>query len=413
MIRRIEALRYRCLRDVAQELHGFQVLVGPNASGKSTFLDVLHLLSDILNNGLQKAAFRRSPNPHSLFWMEQAASFEVAVEFEIPKEKRQNGFTRARYEVALGLDTQEQFSVLAESLWLKPDQDAPTIIQRCLFPSPTPPRASLMSKSGGGTTKGWRNIISKKAEGDNHYFKAETTGWNNPFRLGPYRLGLSNLPEDEERFPVAIWVKRVLMEGIHKLVLNGEAMRNPSPVGSSFEFQADGSNLPWVLETLRKRRERYNRWIAHVKTALPDVRSIETVEKPEDKSRYLRVSYANGLKAPSWSLSDGTLRLLALVLLAYLDNAGGVFLVEEPENGIHPQAVETVFQSLSSSLSSQILCASHSPVVLSLSKPEQVLCFARTEDGVTDIIRGSDHPNLRDWRQTSDLGTLFATGILG
>ena len=37
MIRRIEALNYRCLRYVNQPLQDFHVLVGPNASGKEHF----------------------------------------------------------------------------------------------------------------------------------------------------------------------------------------------------------------------------------------------------------------------------------------------------------------------------------------------------------------------------------------
>jgi hypothetical protein len=52
-------------------------------------------------------------------------------------------------------------------------------------------------------------------------------------------------------------------------------------------------------------------------------------------------------------------------------------------------------------------------VVLALAEPAQVLCFARTSEGATDIVRGSEHPNLRDWRRETDLGSLFATGILG
>jgi len=88
-------------------------------------------------------------------------------------------------------------------------------------------------------------------------------------------------------------------------------------------------------------------------------------------------------------------------------------MIEEPENGIHPRAVETVFQSLSSVYGAQVLLATHSPVILSLAKPEQVLCFAKTEDGATDIVSGSDHPRLRTWRGETDLGTLFASGVLG
>jgi hypothetical protein len=57
--------------------------------------------------------------------------------------------------------------------------------------------------------------------------------------------------------------------------------------------------------------------------------------------------------------------------------------------------------------------ATHSPVILSLAEPEQVLCFDRTSEGATDIVRGSDHPRLREWRGETDLGTLFASRALG
>ncbi len=52
-------------------------------------------------------------------------------------------------------------------------------------------------------------------------------------------------------------------------------------------------------------------------------------------------------------------------------------------------------------------------LILSLTEPSQVLCFARTPEGATDIVRGSHHPRLREWRGETDLGTLFASGVLG
>ena len=67
MIRLVEALRFRSLQDVRQEIDEFQVLVGPNASGKSTFLDAVRLLGDLLRDGLTAAIRRRSPNPQDLF----------------------------------------------------------------------------------------------------------------------------------------------------------------------------------------------------------------------------------------------------------------------------------------------------------------------------------------------------------
>ena len=139
----------------------------------------------------------------------------------------------------------------------------------------------------------------------------------------------------------------------------------------------------------------FSAWLEHVRTALEDIRDIQTIERPEDKHSYVVIEYANGAKVPSWLASDGTLRLLTLTIPAYPKDLEGTFLIEEPENGIHPRAIETVLQSLSSMYGSQVLVATHSPVALSMLEPEQVLCFAKDETGATDIVSGERHPASR------------------
>jgi hypothetical protein len=52
-------------------------------------------------------------------------------------------------------------------------------------------------------------------------------------------------------------------------------------------------------------------------------------------------------------------------------------------------------------------------VLISLASPAQLLCFAKTPDGRTDVIQGDQHPVLRDWQRRIDLETLFASGVLG
>ena len=125
------------------------------------------------------------------------------------------------------------------------------------------------------------------------------------------------------------------------------------------------------------------------------------------------VGVPGNLEVPSWMVSDGTLRLLSLTLPAYLTDLKGIYLIEEPENGIHPRAVETVFQSLSSVYDAQILLATHSPVILGIAEANQVLCFAKTPEGATDIVSGDKHPALKDWKGETNLGVLFASGVLG
>lgn len=420
MISRIEALGYRCLRYVKQDLLPFHVLVGPNASGKSTFLDVLAFMSDLVFLGPSEALSRRAPDVHDLVWMRSGNQFELAVNVTLPEARRgrlKNGiYTGARYELSVGLSHEtEEFAVLAETFWLTTGDGGPSVpVQRNLFPQPPSPPATIIHPAGKPAPQGWRKVVNKVAESGNDYFSSETSGWNNLFRLGPQKSALANLPEDETKFPVATWFKEFLMVGVETLALNSARMRQPSPPGAPKVFIPDGSNLPWVIDVLaKKHRPRFDQWIAHVRTALPDLKSIKTIQRAEDRHRYLVLEYENGLKVPSWLVSDGTLRLLALTLLAYLPDVEGVFLVEEPENGIHPRAVETVFQSLSSVYQAQVLLATHSPVILSTAKLDQILCFAKTSEGATDVVRGSEHPRLKEWKGETDLGTLFATGVLG
>lgn len=423
MIVQIEALSYRCLRYVRQPLSSFQVLVGPNASGKSTFLDVIAFLADVVREkeGVAAAVAARVPDVRDLYWMRQGEALELAVEAAIPTtmQRRRNGFhTRVRYEVRVGLHTETgETSLLAETLWLRSETSASeerTTAQRTLFPMPPAPPEAIVRPARKRTPMGWRRVLNKVSESGNDYFRSETSNWDNFFRLGPRRSALANLPEDEEKFPVSIWFRRLLLEGVQSIALNSAALRRPSPPGSPRRFQPDGSNLPWVVKGLEDHSQtRLQEWVAHVRTALPDLQNIRTVERPEDRHRYLVLDYDTGLHAPSWLISDGTLRLLALTALAYISDLEGIYLIEEPENGVHPRAVETVLQSLSSVYDAQVLSATHSPVILSLAEPEQVLCFGRTDEGATDIVRGSEHPRLREWRGETDLGTLFASGILG
>ncbi|MEW6359471.1 MAG: ATP-binding protein [Planctomycetota bacterium] len=417
MIRRIEALNYRCLRYTSQPLDDFHVLVGPNASGKTTFLDVVGFLGDLVAVGLFEAVFARTRTFQDLIWQRSGDWFELAVELEIPEERKRllpNGKYRyVRYEVRIGLDEKtSEISILGEKILLRGCSEKATgQIQRMLFPKePEAPNTLGISPKERHT-----KTIVNKIHGGNDNFHGETgKGWQHAFKLGPQKSALANLPEDESKFPVGTWLKNILITGVERLVLNSTVMRKSSPPGQPVWFLPDGSNLPWVVEGLKRSREDlFTAWIQHLKTALPDLEDVRTVSVEEDKHRYIVVRYGDGLEVPSWTLSDGTLRLLALTLPAYLPELRGVYMIEEPENGIHPRAVETMYQSLSSVYGAQILMATHSPVILSLAKPSQVLCFSKTESGATDIVRGSEHPALRDWKGEVNLGVLLAGGVLG
>ncbi len=399
MITRVEALGFRCLRHVSQPLDGFHVLIGPNASGKTTFLDVVAFLGDLVSGGVEKAVGERTANFQDLTWRREGERFELAIEARIPEELRSRllnpAFDTVRYEVALRLDPQaREVGFESESIALQigatREEVPPTLLLRYSIQRDQESIATFASETFSNEGQGFR------------------------FKLSPRRSALANVPEDESKFPVATWLKALLMDGVQRLVLNSLSIRQASPPGQGRRLGADGSNLPWVVSDLEQNSpERRREWIGHLQTALPDLESVRTVERADDKHRYLMLGYRGGVEIPSWMASDGTLLLMALTIAAYLPALTGTFLIEEPENGIHPRAVETMFQSLSSVYGAQILLATHSPVILSLVEPEQLLCFSKNPEGATEIVRGSDLPALKEWRGETSLGVLFASGVLG
>lgn len=422
---KVEALLFRSLRYTSQALGPFHVLVGPNAGGKSTFLDVVAFLGDMVRVGVEAAVQGdqrfdiplRAPDGKHLTWMRKGSRFELAVEVTIPVDRRQRvkngGAEVCRYEVAI--DVAGPLRITNETLWLKPADsgEETTQLQRSLFPQPPQPPDSIVHAARKRMPSGWKKVVSRGEEPERVTFTSETSGWTQPFRIESDKTALSSLPEDEDRFPVATWFRQVLGEGVQRLALSSEHMRRPSPPGRSRGYLADGSNLPHVVHALQSEHpDRFEQWMQHVREALPDLNGVGTREREEDRHRYLVLDYADGLQAPSWLVSDGTLRLLALTLLAYVPELTGLYLIEEPENGIHPKAVETVFQSLRSVYGAQILLTTHSPVIVRLAKLSEILCFARTPEGVTDIVRGDHHPRLIDWKGSLDVGTLLAAGVL-
>ncbi len=392
---RICAERYGPLQRVAARLGPFSVLVGSNATGKSSFMDSMAFVADCLRTEVGEALASRATRLEELLWRGEGDSFALAFELDLPATLGgAESLSRARYEVEVGRLEDRSAGVLRESLYLKPgdDDEGPCI-------NPQQPR-------------GWRWVI-RRTPASSARFRHESGRWTSTMRVDPRQLALGALPDDRERFPVGSRVRDLLQRGVQRFVLDAAKMARPSSPLLTTHLQADGSNFARVVQGLQSRDpQAFHDWLDQLKEALPAVRSARIVEREEDKHVYLKLGLASGLELPTWRLSDGTLRIMALSLLPFAAHDDAVFLVEEPENGIHPRAIEAVFQALSSGDGTQIMVATHSPVFLGVVPPEHLLCFS-LESGATRILRSDEHRVLQDWRREVDLGTLFATGVLG
>ncbi len=413
MVRRIQALNYRCLRHVDVRLDGnFHILVGPNASGKSTLIDVIGFFADMTRGNIENAIRQRVPDFRDLVWGRQGNGhrFELALELDPEAASEDSGENVIRYELAVGNDKNGPRVDTVQGLAVAATTGEPRSISQ--FPKPLGPVSSIVGcdQPDHGAVL-FRGTSSRYMDEYQSRFKSiDWEGLTDEELRDVAQKELDALNVLKAAWEFDAWGSRV-----RKLLLDGRRLREASPPAHvPAGLSADGSNLPWmVLQLIEKHEARFRAWLDHVRIVLPELKDIRVIEREDDRRGYLMLAYGAGIEVPSWSASEGTLRLLALTLIAYLPDEGAIYLIEEPENGIHPLAIEAVYQSLSSVYDSHVFVTTHSPTLLGCAGPQEVLCFARDGEGATDVVSGADHPRLGEWHRAADMDLLFAPDVLG
>ena len=425
LIRTIHVRDYRNLRHVDVRLdQRFQVLVGPNGSGKSTLFDVISFVFDLIATTLEAAVAKRTRNFQDLVWRrpKEHPGFEIAVEFELSRDL----FFRYEFavrETARGVRLTDERGFLgrlpddALAALARTETVFSDVSSKVLAPVFRRTNGTGNDQPGPGTTFFFEQSSRKRGA---TLYHPDGTSIN-------LVTVVDQIPAPDDKdggaprpyaMPTAAAVVRQLKNtSVQSVQLDSRRLTMASrPNGDdALRLAPDGGNLPWVLRTFRERHsELFLKWIRHLRTALHDVIDIRTVRREDDRHAYLMIQYADDVEVPSWCVSEGTLRLLVLTLLAYLPNDNPtIYLLEEPENGIHPMAIETAYQSLSSVYDAQVFIASHSPTFLRCVTRDQVLCFTRDSKSGATITPGADNPHLSAWQESVDNDLLFASGVLG
>ena len=422
MISRIGARAYRCFALLDISLPRYSVIAGANGIGKSTLLDIPVLLGDMLGVGVQRAFLERIRPGHGaraealrgVLHRGRGSDCILVIEAVLPGPVRDllRGIlparvkdtppTHLRYELRLRLLDATVLVVEAEFLDLFPESA----------------RASDLARPPDPQGVGWRPVIERQP-GAPPLIQAEyRRGQIAPDDISPDQLAFSQL-RDDVLFPAATWLAGLLGQGAMSYAPDYAKLREAQPPGPSVGLQRDATDLPWrVLQLQRTAPDRLEEWVHIVRLALPNVLGIEAVERDDDHHAYLRLTYKFGdAAAPdhqvtSSGLSDGTMRILAFSILPFLDQLPPLLTIEQPEDGIHPRAVDVVLESLSALPDTQVLVSTQSPVVLARTPLEQLICLRRDDEGGAAAVSGPAHPRLQEWHQEIDLGTLFAAGVL-
>ncbi|WP_367161455.1 AAA family ATPase [Fischerella sp.] len=113
--------------------------------------------------------------------------------------------------------------------------------------------------------------------------------------------------------------------------------------------------------------------------------------------------------------SDGTLKLLAYLILLNDPNPPQLLCIEEPENGLHHRLLEPLSEELLAySQRAQVFVSTHSPFFVNTIKdPKYLWIFQRENNGYATVTRADEIPDAKDFIESqAGLGDLWSEGYL-
>ncbi|MDI9313007.1 MAG: ATP-binding protein [Limnohabitans sp.] len=407
MITRIKIDGFKSLLNTELYMGTFTCIAGANAAGKSNFFDAILFLSRLADDTiLQAAKSIRSENlKHSnindIFYKsgsDRYNSIKFEIDMLIPKEAIDDlgqtakaTITSLRYTLELEFKSNE--AVL--------DRELIELVKEELVPiTQTETKNSLKFNH----TTQWLNSVlygrrSTRApfiSTENEKIKLHQDG--NKGRTSEFiaeKMPRTLLSTVTAESPTAFLVRQE-MRNWNMLQFEPSAMRNPNTTYEvkNAEITANGSNLPATTYRLlneKKNIDLYQTLTNKLKELVSDVDEIN-VDKDEKRDLLtLQVKFKGGLVLPAQSLSDGTLRFLALAIINEDNKSNGIICLEEPENGINPKkikemvnllkdmATDTDYEVADDNPLRQVIINSHSPLVVSL-VPDDSLLLAKEKE---------------------------------
>ncbi|HSK81286.1 MAG TPA: AAA family ATPase [Thermoanaerobaculia bacterium] len=307
---RIQLKNWRNFRTASVDLQGRVFLVGPNASGKSNFLDAFRFLRDIAREGLQHAVSQRG-GVSRVRSLDAPPDSEVSISVAIGTEDQPETW---EYEIRFG--EHQRRAVLA---------------------------TEKVRQAGTG-------LLSRPDSYDRQDSERLT------------QTALEQVSMNKDFREIADFFSTVFyLHVVPQLVREPErsAGRHADPFGGDFLEQ-----IADVPEDLLEQRLA---WVSEaVRAAIPQLVELDVGRDVRGMPHLMGRSRPGGPWQTEAQLSDGTLRLIGL-LWAHLVEPSGPLILEEPELGLHPEVVRhlpQVFARMQSRSGQQILLSTHSPDLL-------------------------------------------------
>jgi len=384
-IPRIEYLKvqnYRALRDLElRDLTPLTVFVGPNGSGKSTIFDVFAFLSESFSSGLRKAWDRRGR-----FRELRTRDATGPITFEL-KYREQSDAPLITYHLSVDEDAGGPFVAEEWLQWRRQQRGKPFRF--------------LDFRRGAG------QVVSGIMPDESDERIEETLD-------APEVLAVNALGQ-LARHPRVSALRRFIT-GWYLSYLTADAARGVPEAGPQERLSATGDNLPNVIQYLKERHPtRLDRILRTLSQRVPRLEKVEA-ELLLDGRLLLRIKDAP-FSEPILAkfASDGTLKMLAYLVVLYDPQPPQLVGIEEPENHLYPHLLpELAEECRAASAHTQMMVTTHSPFFVNGLKPEETWLLYRDEQGFTQARRAGDIRGVKEFMSEGALlGHLWVEGYLG
>ena len=377
----VKVQNFRALRDVElKDLTPLTVLLGPNGSGKSTVFDVFAFLAECFELGLRRAWDKRG---RAKELKTRGSDGPVSIEIKY----REPGFPLITYHLAV--DDRGRGPVVVEE-WLRWKRG-----------SHGQPFRFLDYKEGQG-----RAVSGEEPDEQD---KRVEVPLNTPDLLAVNALG-----QFAEHPRVA--ALREFITGWYVSYLSADGARGQPEAGPQERLTRSGDNLANVVQFLTERYpEQLETIFATLRRRVPRIERVLADPMPDGRLLLQIKDAPFSQPVLARFASDGTLKLLAYLVLLH-DPAPPSFIgIEEPENFLHPRLLpELAEECRLASGRTQLLVTTHSPFFLNALRAEEVRVLWRDELGYTQVQRAAEIQGIPEFvREGALLGQLWMEGQLG
>lgn len=398
MLKRIKIDGYKSLKQLDLKLADLSILFGPNAAGKSNFLDCLQLLSKLATERTIKEAFappyRGKPLESFSFGEkgieglleQEKLSFSIEVDVRL-SDVVINAVNRQIKEMRRSGDHADTAAEDAKNDGAVRERNLRYRIEVEMLPKSGILRIAdeyLAALTDRGEPTGKRKPFLSR-EGNRLHLRLEGQAHPTYYERGLDHSILS-LPHYPPHYPHLVAMRKELESWLFFYFEPRERMRTANPVKEVRHIGLMGEELASFLNTLKVLDPRQFKAVEKaLHTIMPNVQGIEVdVSKLGEVELRLK---DHGISVPARVLSEGTLRILGLLSLAGAREQPSLIGFEEPENGIHPRRIQLVAELLKTRASTgetQYIVTTHSPLLPDLVEDASLFACKRI-DGKTRI----------------------------